>query len=516
MVPNPLTTEDAEITPHEGKCFRRVQSGNRHTINSSTQMQFIGRVYQGLRLLPGERLLKQITSDFVDDQRSRTGCPKPEIWFCGDWVREKLLGTQTSEIDIANNMMAGIDLRFALLDFYTQHRAKYLEEARKPGISPSFQSFTMSSRCKTGSPHRPFINFNRVFQLNEKLVGVMEKTHAHQSIYRGKAVRKVGNDVENHERPTNALYYNVRTQRVEQFAGKSLKSMVADIIRTPISSHRAFAADNSRILRLIMLVIRFGYAFDEVRRGARNKADVLATLKEEANGERVGTGLVNMINGEDSLMAFPLIEQAGFYPASILNSTDREFEDIWMFSHHYLRRPNANTWTHAMDLLTRLLLERRELEAKLSGADGKYYWTMSTPSPDMVANRTFFHIAKGKMKENLKSIDEASKALSDALKHMDHIQATVDAVDMPLSRRGDMFKGKVGLAIRSWGPNWGFQLLYTILAVIIYDKPIEGLYESLLGRYVKFMVFVLREDLQDAAIVEPILNGKDIVELFER
>ena len=80
---------------------------------------------------------------------------------------------------------------------------------------------------------------------------------------------------------------------------------------------------------------------------------------------------------------------------------------------------------------------------------------------------------------------------------------------------GNLFRSTVGMAIRSWGVTWRPQVLYALLAEVVYEPSDDGFFAAQLGRFSKFMEFVHQQKLQDAPFIKPIVNGDDIKEIFK-
>lgn len=73
----------------------------------------MARQNETISLLPTEQLLRQLLLDCRNDMQHRRSVSSSsnselEIWFAGGWVKDKLLGIQSSDIDIALSTMTGV------------------------------------------------------------------------------------------------------------------------------------------------------------------------------------------------------------------------------------------------------------------------------------------------------------------------------------------------------------------------------------------------------------------------
>ena len=94
---------------------------------------------------------------------------------------------------------------------------------------------------------------------------------------------------------------------------------------------------------------------------------------------------------------------------------------------------------------------------------------------------------------------------------MDSIQVSVRQVATPSA---GVSRSALGMAIRSWGMSWKLQALYALLADVIFQMVDDGGFADLLDRHSKFMDYVFDQGLQNAPLVKPILNGSELMTIF--
>jgi tRNA nucleotidyltransferase (CCA-adding enzyme) len=128
------------------------------------------------------------------------------------------------------------------------------------------------------------------------------------------------------------------------------------------------------------------------------------------------------------------------------------------------------------------------------------------------------------MSQALKAPSQIPKLLDIALRNVDSIRAAINLV--ALHSENAPSRSTIGMAVRSWGASWRLQVLYSLLSEVVYadrfpilDIPprysqLESYFQPQLRRYSTFLDFVFQQNLQDAYLVKPVMDGNAIKELF--
>lgn len=128
------------------------------------------------------------------------------------------------------------------------------------------------------------------------------------------------------------------------------------------------------------------------------------------------------------------------------------------------------------------------------------------------------------MSQALKAPSQIPKLLEIALRNVDSIRAAINLV--ALHSENAPFRSTIGMAVRSWGASWRLQVLYSLLSEVVcadrfpmMDIPprysqLESYFQPQLRRYSTFLDFVFQQNLQDAYLVKPVMDGNAIKELF--
>ncbi len=72
----------------------------------------------------------------------------------------------------------------------------------------------------------------------------------------------------------NALFYNIKANKVEDFLGNGILDLKNSLVRTPIDANITFNDDPLRILRVIRFAVRFQFKIDENIENASRNSDI--------------------------------------------------------------------------------------------------------------------------------------------------------------------------------------------------------------------------------------------------
>ncbi|KAK0629926.1 hypothetical protein B0T17DRAFT_203988 [Bombardia bombarda] len=181
--------------------------------------------------------------------------------WAGGWVRDKLLGIESHDIDTAINKMTGEAFAMRLRDFcdVDAHRARH---AISPGDIGNLHKI---ARNPDKSKHLETTT-TRLFGLDVDFVNLRKETYTEDSRNPQMEFGTAEEDALRRDATVNALFYNIHTERVEDFTG-GLPDMAARLIRTPLEPLQTFTDDPLRVLRLVRFASRLGFVIDGGWRG---------------------------------------------------------------------------------------------------------------------------------------------------------------------------------------------------------------------------------------------------------
>ena len=250
---------------------------------------------QKIELTPRESQLRNLLLDaarYIDESKEIKD--KIELRWAGGWVRDKLLGLQSHDIDTAINAMTG--------HRFCEKMQDYLKDEK------NMKKHSLSSK-DMGSLHKILANpkkskhletaKTRLYDFDLDFVNLRKETYSEESRNPQMEFGSAEDDALRRDATINALFYNLHTDLVEDFTG-GLEDMNAKRIRTPLEPFTTFKDDPLRILRLIRFASRLGFTIDEESKASMNNPSVLEALKVKISRERVGVELEKMLKGNAS------------------------------------------------------------------------------------------------------------------------------------------------------------------------------------------------------------------------
>ena len=218
------------------------------------------------------------------------GYARPELRFTGGWVRDKLLGIPSNDIDIGISSMTGSEFGRMMKQYLTDSKplAKYGK-----GILGRLAEIVANPEK---SKHLDTVTTNLLgFEVD--FVNLRKEEYAEHSRIPTMTFGSPKDDALRRDATVNALFYNLSTKEIEDFTGRGLEDMRLKIIRTPLSPHQTFQDDPLRILRCIRFASKLGYEIDSDTKVSMGDAEIKSALREKISRERVGIEIDKMLRG---------------------------------------------------------------------------------------------------------------------------------------------------------------------------------------------------------------------------
>eukprot|EP00890_Picochlorum_soloecismus_P001086 jgi/Picsp_1/1979/NSC_05445-R1_polynucleotide adenylyltransferase-like protein len=219
----------------------------------------------------------------------------------GGWVRDKLMGRQSLDIDIALDNMSGKEFADEVNTYLRSHG----QETHSVAVimsNPEQSKHLETARMK-------------IRDIWIDLVNLRSEEYAHNSRIPTMTFGTPEQDAFRRDFTINSLFYNINEGMVEDFTGRGIDDMRKGIIRTPLPAKETFLDDPLRVLRAIRFASRFGFALDESLIDAVSDNQVRDMLGHKVSRERIGTELDGMLNGPDPMMALDLLRAMGLFEA---------------------------------------------------------------------------------------------------------------------------------------------------------------------------------------------------------
>ncbi|CAD7956590.1 unnamed protein product [Amoebophrya sp. A25] len=214
---------------------------------------------------------------------------KTTLRAAGGWVRDKLLGIASDDIDIAVDQGTGEE--------FADHVEKYSKfiQTLDANAAPSYASKLKISSVGTvrknpeQSKHLATACF-RICGVSIDVTNLRTEVYAEES---GRIpVVQVGTaDEDAHRRDLtiNSLFYNLQEASVEDLTGKGIQDLQYGFIRTPLDPEVTFLDDPLRVLRVVRFACRYQFDMDpEILRACRLPHVQQALACRKVSAERLG------------------------------------------------------------------------------------------------------------------------------------------------------------------------------------------------------------------------------------
>ena len=214
---------------------------------------------------------------------------KTTMRAAGGWVRDKLLGKASKDIDIALDDMLGRE--------FAEHINGYLRACDLPvhHIAVIASNPEQSKHLETAAV--------KVEGIDIDLVNLRAEDYTEDSRI---PTMKFGTPLEDAMRrdlTINALFYNLATNAVEDYTGMGLADLDAGFIRTPLAPKETLLDDPLRALRAVRFAARYGFDLDPLLVEAMASHDVQTALLTKVSRERVGVEVNGMLKGGPEVFA---------------------------------------------------------------------------------------------------------------------------------------------------------------------------------------------------------------------
>ncbi|KAE8363391.1 hypothetical protein BDV27DRAFT_158866 [Aspergillus caelatus] len=475
-----------------------------------------------IQLTPLENTLKSLLLDVADYIRERAiakggnaaDAPCTVLRFTGGWVRDKLLGIDSHDIDVGINNMTGYQFGLLLKDYLDipENLQKYKKNHNNGQLKDAIVSLHKIEANPEKSKHLETVT-TKIFGLDIDLVNLRKETYSDDSRNPQMEFGTAEEDAMRRDATINALFYNLNESKVEDFTGRGFEDMRDQVIRTPMEPYQTFKDDPLRVLRLIRFASRLGYRIDEETENAMKNKDISEALKLKISRERVGTEMTKMLKGPDPRGALHFIDRLELYQTIFANHQDDIGVDTssWALAYNALQKLLHSEDTSIPIVRVRNLLIRDAQEAY-------YAWVIAAFAPwSTVPDR----VAQGPKekppppraaevaKDSLRSDNKTINLLRDAARHW---RSIVDVKSSLLEERMNgtaaEIRQQIGLYIRTWNKDWR---LCCILA-ILQEVAQGGEFGKVIQEYHKFLSYLVEHDLENVYDMKPIVNGVEIAQ----
>ncbi|CAA2942564.1 CCA tRNA nucleotidyltransferase 2 [Olea europaea subsp. europaea] len=218
-----------------------------------------------------------------------------QLRVAGGWVRDKLLGKECYDIDIALDNMLGKEF----CEKVNEYLLSTGEETHGIGViqsNPDQSKHLETARMRLFDVWIDFVNLRSEDYSENSRIPTMKFGTAEEDAYR-------------RDLTINSLFYNINTSSVEDLTGRGIMDLKLGKIVTPLPPKQTFLDDPLRVLRAIRFGARFGFMLDEELKIAAADDEVKAAIADKISRERIGHEIDLMISGNHPVKAMTYISE---------------------------------------------------------------------------------------------------------------------------------------------------------------------------------------------------------------
>ncbi|XP_057490645.1 tRNA nucleotidyltransferase cca2 isoform X3 [Actinidia eriantha] len=212
-----------------------------------------------------------------------------QLRVAGGWVRDKLLGKECYDIDIAIDNMLGREF----CEKVNEYLSSTGEKVQGVGViqcNPDQSKHLETARMRLFDMWIDFVNLRSEDYSANSRIPTMRFGTAEEDAYR-------------RDLTINSLFYNINTSSVEDFTGRGIADLKYGKIVTPLPPKETFLDDPLRVLRAIRFGARFGFTLVDDLKKAAFDDDVKAAIADKISRERVGHEIDLMVSGNQPVKA---------------------------------------------------------------------------------------------------------------------------------------------------------------------------------------------------------------------
>lgn len=240
----------------------------------------------------------------------------------GGWVRDKLLGRNTGDIDVAIENTTG-----ALFALHVHHYAKSLRQNSSPFIGPSeFVPSFCSVKCIAAKPaNSRHLETAAVHMdgLNLDFVQLRSEDYANSSFSRVPSTVVAASPAEDAYRrdfTVNSLFYNIHTHKVEDWTERGISDLSQGVLHTPLDASETLRDDPLRALRAVRFACKLGFRLSEPLHLALSSPELHSLIIQKVSRERVSHELFQVIRSQRLLHGLRLVWRYGLVRSIFLDA----------------------------------------------------------------------------------------------------------------------------------------------------------------------------------------------------
>eukprot|EP00741_Cyanophora_paradoxa_P009856 tig00001668_g9547.t1 len=225
---------------------------------------------------------------------------KTQMRVAGGWVRDKLLGMSSPDIDIALDDMLGVEFA-EMVNLYLRQKGEMTHSIGVIHSNPEQSKHLETAHLPIFGLHIDFVNLRcEEYSCNSRIPAMTLGTAKEDAFRRDLTI--------------NALFYNINKGAIEDLTGQGLRDLSSGIVRTPLAPRVTFLDDPLRVLRAIRFASRLRFSLDPELVSAARDPEVHSALEQKVSRERIGIEVSGMLAGPHPVRALASICDLDLFP----------------------------------------------------------------------------------------------------------------------------------------------------------------------------------------------------------
>ncbi|ORX42913.1 poly A polymerase C-terminal region-like protein [Piromyces finnis] len=213
--------------------------------------------------------------NFTENENKIDILKRPTLRIAGGWVRDKLLGLESNDIDVVVDNMMGYDFALLVREYMLNNNLEVSHMARV-AANPEKNKNMETATGKVLGQSIDFVNLS------------------------GDTPTVIGSTEPN----KYSINYGTPT---------GLHDLKEKIIRTPLPPYETFNDDPLRTLRVVRFASHFGHTIEKNVLEAIKNEEIQNMLSTRTSRSKIGEELNKMLNGNDSLKACEYLYDLNLY-----------------------------------------------------------------------------------------------------------------------------------------------------------------------------------------------------------
>lgn len=477
-----------------------------------------------IKLTPIEKDICKLLNDYtLHYNQTHLDIKEPlTLRITGGWVRDKLLGQGSHDLDIAINIMSGESFARGLNEYLTKHYARY-------GIKP--HSIHKIDKNPEKSKHLETAT-TKLFDIEVDFVNLRAEEYTELSRI---PITKFGTPEEDalrRDATLNALFYNIQENQIEDFTRKGLTDLKNGILRTPLPARKTFLDDPLRVLRLIRFASRFNFTIEDNVLKEMSNPEINAAFITKISRERVGNEMEKILIGNNPILGLSLIQQAHLENAiffwhndpSIIECNETSNKEQMQTIQKIYQEGILNK--HLLKVIDnyQLLLSRSPILQShiLNNNTFKQNFILASSLlpfatlriialPKKKLNNTCY-VSESIIKEGLKMNKLDAKIVSQTVENVSKHKALIKEF---VQNSNSLQRSKLGTYLRSYSGHWEIVHFVALLEEFInLQSNDDHTAIELFKDYNSFYSFILDQGLKNCHEMKPLIDGKKMLKVL--